>query len=77
MTLEAISQAESQLLQELKDFEKFDPYHQDYRGRMAYCVLTLHIALWALYWSFQGSHPAIPDWLPNWPFKVIIIEKLK
>jgi len=61
--------AETRLLEELKDFAKFDPYHQDYRSRSGYCVLTLKICLWALHWSFQEDHPPVPDWLPTWPFE--------
>lgn len=60
--------AERTLLTELRGFERFQPYTQDYRNRSGYCVLTLQISLWALYWSFQSTHPEIPEWLPEWPF---------
>jgi len=50
-----------------------DPYFHDFRGISGYCVLTLKISLWALYWSFQPNdvkipYPIIPYWLPSWPF---------
>jgi len=60
---------EARLIDELRGFENFDPYHQDYRNRSGYCVLTLLIPLWALYWSVQKDHPAIPEWLPEWIFQ--------
>jgi len=61
---------EEQIINELKDFEKNDPYHQDYRGRSGYCILTLLISLWALHWSFQATHPdKLPEWLPGWIFE--------
>eukprot|EP01119_Soliformovum_irregulare_P025612 TRINITY_DN9536_c0_g1_i1.p1 TRINITY_DN9536_c0_g1~~TRINITY_DN9536_c0_g1_i1.p1 ORF type:complete len:361 (-),score=89.17 TRINITY_DN9536_c0_g1_i1:56-1138(-) len=65
----AITMAEKQLITELTGFEKYDPYNQDYRGWSGYCILNLRLALWALYWSFQDGHPAIPKWLPEWIFE--------
>jgi ADP-ribosylglycohydrolase len=64
-----LKEAEAQLISELDQFHAYDPYNQDYRGRSGYCVLTLFIALWAVHWSFQSTHPALPDWLPEWPFQ--------
>jgi len=45
------------MLEYLKDFEQFNPYNQDYRGRSGYCLLSLKIAMWALYWSYQKTPP--------------------
>jgi len=60
---------EKRLIIELKGFEDFDPYHQDYRGTAGYCVLCLRLGLWALHWSFRKDHPKIPEWLPEWIFE--------
>jgi len=66
-----ILKAEDTILQELKGFEKFDPYTFDYyQGNiMGSSILALKIALWALYWSFQVHSPPIPSYLPEWPFR--------
>jgi len=64
-----LEQQEKRLIEELQDFETFDPWHYDYRGKSGYCILTLKISLWALYWSFKDFHPPIPKWLPEWIFE--------
>jgi len=64
-----IKNSEEQILKEIKGFEEFSPYEIDYRGISGYSVLTLSIALWSLYWSFQEKPlNSIPVWLPEWPF---------
>jgi hypothetical protein len=65
-----LKKTQDRLLSELEGFENYDPWNQDYRGRSGYCVLCLRLALWALYWSFQKTHPKLPDWLPEWIFEV-------
>eukprot|EP00026_Physarum_polycephalum_P009659 Phypoly_transcript_09790.p1 GENE.Phypoly_transcript_09790~~Phypoly_transcript_09790.p1 ORF type:complete len:381 (+),score=60.03 Phypoly_transcript_09790:154-1296(+) len=64
-------EAEENILKELKNFEKFDPYTFDYfQGSiMGSSILALKIALWALYWSFQVHAPPTPSYLPEWPFR--------
>jgi len=67
-----LQQMEKQLIKELEGFESYDPWHQDYRGRSGYCVLTLLIALWSLHWSFRSDRPPesqLPKWLPEWIFQ--------
>jgi ADP-ribosylglycohydrolase len=65
-----IKLAEARLLEELDGFENFDPYSYMYKGVSGYCVLTLKISLWALYWSFDRSPEKLqaPKHLPIWPF---------
>lgn len=58
---EAISKCEKDLLGELEGFETYDPWNHDYSNGMSDCVLSLKIALWALYWSFQNSYPKYLD----------------
>jgi ADP-ribosylglycohydrolase len=71
-----LSNSETQLLDELKDFEDFDPYSFFYKGVSGYCVLSLKIALWALRSSFKEYEGKIPDWLPEWPFKRFEFESI-
>jgi len=56
--LAQLKKMEKSFLQELKGFdsEDYDPYNQDYRGRSGYCILTLQIALWGLFWSFKNKN---------------------
>jgi len=63
-----LSTAEKELIEGLQGFEQFDPWKHNYSDGASHCVLTLLIALWAVYWSFQPSHPKLPDWLPKWIF---------
>jgi ADP-ribosylglycohydrolase len=71
-----LSDSETQLFDELKDFEDFDPYSFFYKGVSGYCVLSLKIALWALSSSFKEYEGKIPDWLPEWPFKRFAFESI-
>lgn len=54
---EKVKLLERDLIRELKGFDSYDPWNQDYRGRSGYCVLSLFISLWALHWSFQTNAP--------------------
>jgi ADP-ribosylglycohydrolase len=67
-----MSNAENVLLDGLKDFDSFDPYHFDFGDISGYCVLTLKIALWALYSSFSNENLydklQLQGRLPKWPF---------
>jgi hypothetical protein len=39
----------------------FDPFKHDYTRGSGYCLLTLKIGLWALYWSLRDeAYPAPP-----------------
>jgi len=61
--------AEKQIVEELSEFETTNFYKLSYQNRAGYSVLTLKIALWSLYWSYQiNPHPAIPPYLPEWVF---------
>ena len=74
-----LMKSEIQLLDELKDFEKFDPYSFYYKGVSGYAVLSLKISLWALYHSFDEFKLNIPDWFKNdnsWPFKRFKFESI-
>jgi len=53
---EIIQAAEAKCMQELAGFDTdFDPYAYFYKGVSGYCVLSLKIALWSLYWSYQAK----------------------
>jgi len=65
----SIRQAEKKVIEELSGFKTFNPYEHNYKGISGYCILTLKIALWSLHWSFEKSHPKIPEYLPEWIFE--------
>jgi len=59
-----LKEAEGKFLEELKDFENYNPFEQD-ESKTGYCVTVVKICLWALHWSFRSDHPpTIPSWLP-------------
>jgi len=64
-----LNDAEYKIVVELTDFENYDPYHQDYRSRSGYAVLSLRLGLWATHWSLQSGSPKKPEWLPDWIFE--------
>eukprot|EP01080_Neovahlkampfia_damariscottae_P002212 gene2212-2386_t len=74
---ENLNKSETQFIDEIKDFENFDPYTYYYKGVSGYCVLSLKIALWSLYHSFDELKLKIPDWFESeWPFKKFNFESI-
>jgi len=71
-----LSDAEFKIIEELRDFENYDPYHQDYRGRSGYAVLALRLSLWAVHWSLTSGQPKKPEWLPDFIFERKNFESL-
>eukprot|EP01105_Mastigella_eilhardi_P020358 TRINITY_DN4842_c0_g1_i2.p2 TRINITY_DN4842_c0_g1~~TRINITY_DN4842_c0_g1_i2.p2 ORF type:complete len:254 (-),score=53.83 TRINITY_DN4842_c0_g1_i2:127-888(-) len=69
---EKLVAAETTVLEGLRGFEDFDPYHFMYKGISGGCTLSLKVALWALHWSYlpEGAlpHCGVPHWLPRYPF---------
>jgi ADP-ribosylglycohydrolase len=49
------------------DMQSFDPFKHDYTRGSGYCLLTLKIGLWALYWSLRDEAYPAP---PGFPEKV-------
>ena len=45
--------------------DEFNPFFLSIRGNGGYCLLTLQIALWALYWSLRKEVPEIPEGFPK------------
>ncbi|KAG2383439.1 hypothetical protein C9374_004110 [Naegleria lovaniensis] len=73
----ALEMAETKLVNELQDFETFEPYEYNYKNVSGWSILSLKIALWALYHSRSTRQddytnftpiPA-PSHLPKWPFE--------
>ena len=66
-----VTEAENQILEQLDNFENFDPWLYSYLSCSGHCTLSLKIALWALHWSFQNTIPTcgVPPWLPCWLFR--------
>lgn len=42
----------------------YDPFSHDYRRGAGYCLLTLKIALWGLYWSLEPGGLEAPEGFP-------------
>ncbi|MDD1748499.1 MAG: ADP-ribosylglycohydrolase family protein [Methanothrix sp.] len=46
------------------DMERFDPFRIDYTRGSGYCLLTLKIALWGLFWSMTEEELDAPEGFP-------------
>ena len=46
------------------DTERFDPFQIDYTRGSGYCLLTLKIALWGLFWSMTDEELDAPEGFP-------------
>jgi len=51
------------------DPHSFTPFGIQFIGRVGYCLLTLQIAVWALYWSLAKKPFETPRGFPEEPFK--------
>jgi ADP-ribosylglycohydrolase len=51
------------------DMERFDPFRIDYNRGTGYCLMTLRIAIWGLYWSLRPEELKAPDGFPPEVFK--------
>ncbi|KAF0972114.1 hypothetical protein FDP41_009810 [Naegleria fowleri] len=80
----ALEMAETKLVNQLQDFETFEPYEYNYKNVSGWSILSLKIALWALNHSlsirtFNNNTTTTtttkftpiqaPSHLPEWPFK--------
>jgi len=67
---EDFGRAMSLFCREMKETEPmsaagFDPFKKDYTRGSGYCMLTLKIALWGLYWSLEERDYAAPHGFPE------------
>jgi ADP-ribosylglycohydrolase len=46
------------------DMNEFNPFNIDFGGSGGYCLLTLQIAIWGLYWSLRKDAPEVPKGFP-------------
>lgn len=47
------------------NMEEFNPFDTYIRGNGGYCLLTLQIAVWCLYWSLREDVPNVPEAFPQ------------
>jgi ADP-ribosylglycohydrolase len=52
------------------DMNEFSPFNTYIRGNGGYCLLTLQIAVWDLYWSLRKEAPEVPRGFPTEVFNV-------
>lgn len=55
-TKKQLDDATKKVYTDLSGFETFNPYTHNYDGKAGYVVLSLKIALWALYWSYEFEY---------------------